>query len=164
MSCSVAENDRVAWQLNQWRWQLGVDSIDMWCTYVGIDVCRFTYQLLGKLFECAIYCPLPGKMLKDLIAPLGRTIPKNTVEGSRCCLYRKFEFNLPCPTIYTVKDHACMKLRDFSAHVYRCSVNLKLNSRIPLEWHPLLQITSTMEYMDVNWWNISQIRRGSIWF
>ena len=46
------------------------------------------------------------------------TIPKNTAEGNRCCLYSKFGIfnNLPCPTIHTVKGHACMKLRDVIAH------------------------------------------------
>ena len=46
------------------------------------------------------------------------TIPKTTAEANRCCLYSKFGIfnNLPCPTVYTVKGHACMKLRDVIAH------------------------------------------------
>ena len=67
MNRGVAENDRVPWPLNQWRWQLADDTIDMRYTYASIDTRRFTYQFLGELFRVrAIYGTLPGKLLKYL--------------------------------------------------------------------------------------------------
>ena len=45
-------------------------------------------------------------------------IPKTKAEADRYCLTGQFGIfnNLPCPTVHTVGDHACMKLKDIIAH------------------------------------------------